>query len=179
MQTASSKRQKIAAGVPDNSSRMGMRAPGNPARRNAKGFSLIELMIAVAVVVILTAVAIPTYKSYILQSHRAAAKTALLDMASREEKYYATNNNYDNTLTALGYTSVSGTPASIQVPNNSSEDYYSVSASVTAATGTTPATFTLTAAPIGTQQSDSCGTYTLTNLGVQSVTGTTSSGSCW
>jgi type IV pilus assembly protein PilE len=181
MQTVLSTWQKIATGAPGNPSRKGLRVPRNPARRGAKGFTLIELMITVAIIAILMAIAIPSYRSYILQSHRSAAKTALLDLASREEKYYATNNAYDNTLVALGYSSVSGSPASIQVPNNSNEDYYSVSVSVTAATATTPATFTATAAPTTAsgQSSDSCGSYYLTNLGAQTNSGTTSNGSCW
>jgi len=152
---------------------------GSPAHRGCAGFSLIELMIVVAIVAILAAIAIPSYQKYIRQSRRASAKTALLDIASREERWYATNNTYDASLTDLGYTGATGSPQAIQVPNDTNEDYYSVSVSVTAASGTTPASFTATATAQGDQVNDSCGNYSITNLGVQTTTGSAASGSCW
>jgi type IV pilus assembly protein PilE len=148
----------------------------NPARQRLVGFTLIELMIVVAIVAILAAIAIPSYQKQIMKSRRTSAKTALLDLASREEKYYATNNNYPATLGSVGYTIVDSTGA-IQVPNNSNEDYYSVTITL----GTpTAAGYTATAAPVGNQQNDSCGSYSITDLGVQNATGTSSGGTgCW
>lgn len=151
-------------------------APKNPAPRKLAGFTLIELMIVAAIVAILAAIAIPSYQKQIMKSRRASAKTALLDLASREEKYYATNNNYPAALASVGYANVGGNGA-IQVPNNSNEDYYSVT--ITLGTPTASG-YTATAAPVGNQTNDSCGSYSITDLGVQSATGTSSGGTgCW
>ena len=153
--------------------------PKNPAWQKLAGFTLIELMIVVAITAILAAIAIPAYQKQIMQSRRASAKTALLDVASREEKFYAISNYYPASLSSVGYANV--TAGAMQVPNNTNEDYYSVTIAVNAAAGTTPASFTATAAPKNAQISDSCGTYSVTDLGVQSTTGTNSgTGSgCW
>jgi len=151
-------------------------APKNPTWRKFAGFTLIELMIVVAITAILAAIAVPAYQKQIMQSRRASAKTALLDLASREEKYYATNNNYPASLTSVGYANV--TAGAIQVPNSTNEDYYSVTITL----GTPTATgYTATAAPVGNQQKDSCGSYSITDLGVQGSTGTTSGNGngCW
>ena len=152
--------------------------PRNPAWRRLAGFTLIELMIVVAIVAILGAIAIPAYQKQIMQSRRTSAKTALFDLSGREEKYYAANNYYPASLASVGY---STTGTTLQVPNSTNEDYYSVSITPVAATATTPASYTATAAPVGSQQNDACGSYSLTDLGVQTTTGTNSgTGSgCW
>lgn len=166
-----------SAAMPHASDTHLLRSGSNhPAPRKLAGFTLIELMIVAAIIAILAAIAIPSYQKQIMKSRRASAKTALLDLASREEKYYATNNNYPAALASVGYTNVNGSGA-IQVPNNSDEDYYSV----TIALGTPTATgYTATATPVGNQANDSCGSYSITDLGVQSATGTSSGGTgCW
>jgi type IV pilus assembly protein PilE len=76
--------------------------------RYSRGVTLIELMIVVVIASILMAIAVPSYKSYVLRSHRVEAKTALLDLAGREERYYSTSQtgaNYSQTATDLGYAS--------------------------------------------------------------------------
>jgi type IV pilus assembly protein PilE len=156
-------------------------AHSRSAWRKLAGFTLIELMIVVAIVAILAAIAIPAYQKQILQSRRTSAKTALLDLSGREERYYAANNTYDPTLTDF-YTTVDGTGA-LQVPNNTNEDYYSVTIAVTPATGTTPASYVATAVPVNSQAADAtgCGNYSITDLGVQGNTGTNSGAGtgCW
>src|ERR1700731_5354958 len=68
------------------------------------GFSLIELMVVVAIATILFAVAVPSYLTYIRQSRRTEAKTAVLDLAGREERYLSTNPAaYTNVPGNLGY----------------------------------------------------------------------------
>lgn len=141
----------------------------NAGRRVARrgGFSLIELMVVVAIAGILAVVGYPLYRKQVLKSHRTAAKSALLDLASREESYFSTNNQYA-TLSQLGYASLSN--GALQVPS-ASETYYDVTVKVT----TTPAAFTGTATPVGTQAADSCGSFTLNSAGVQAATGS----NCW
>lgn len=147
--------------------------------RHHVGFSLIELMIVVAIVAILAAIALPAYQKYIMQSRESSAKSALLDLARREETFYSTNNAYTTQLDSLGYGTIAGN--AIQVPNNTNEDYYQITITAPAGAATTATTYTATATPVGSQSNDVCGQYSLTNLGVQTASGTTSGGgvNCW
>ena len=136
------------------------------------GFSLIELMVTVAIVAILLAIAVPAYSSYVLRSHRVEARTALTDLAGREEKYYSVYNQYSTDPIALGYAAV-GSGATF--PLTVGSGYYTVSAAVTNAAGA-PSTYTFTAVPVGRQNSDTqCLLFTINQLGVQTAT----TPSCW
>jgi type IV pilus assembly protein PilE len=140
-----------------------------------RGFTLIELMIAVAIVGILLRLALPAYNNSVKKSRRADAKTALLDFASREERFFATNNVYTSTATSLGYATGTTLTAAAPMPIlTGSTAYYNLSVAVT--TGP-PAAFTVSAVPTAAQASDSCGTYTLTNAGVQDSS--SHSPDCW
>jgi len=143
------------------------------ARARERGVTLIELMITVVIVAILAAIAYPSYTQYVLRSHRTAAKTALHDMASRQERLFTTTNAYGTTMAALGY------PAGASVPiPDASNHYYDLSID---AANTTATTYRLLATPAGAQLNDAeCGTFTLDQLGTQGVNGGTSSPqTCW
>jgi type IV pilus assembly protein PilE len=151
-------------------------------RNSDDGFTLIELMIVVAIVAILAAIAIPAYKKQIMQSRESSAKSALLDLARRQETYYSANNAYATQMSLLGYANV--TSNAIQVPNNTNQAYYTVTISGPASSGSTASTFTATATPVAgsTQANDACGTYQIDYLGNQTNTGSSSPGggmSCW
>lgn len=135
-----------------------------------RGFTLIELMITVVVAAILAIIAYPMYTGYVLKAHRTAAKTALLEIASREERYYSTNNVYATSLTMLGY---NGT---YDVPADSSTPYYQVSLYSTSTTH-----YSIQAVPINSQINDtSCGTFTLDSLGQKNVVNAAQSAAkCW
>lgn len=140
------------------------------------GFSLIELMVTVVVASILVAIAVPTYTSQVRTSRRTDAKSALLDLAGREERYFSTNNGtYTSSAASLGYTGA--------FPVTVGSGYYQVAAPVvTAGTAAAVATFTITATPVGSQVNDAaCASFSINNLGQQSATGTDSNPSvdCW
>ncbi|MES1938937.1 type IV pilus biogenesis protein PilE [Salinisphaera sp. T5B8] len=74
--------------------------------RATKGFTLIELMITVAIVGILAAIAYPSYLDQVRQSRRADAQSALLQAANRQERYFTTQYTYADTLDKLGMPAV-------------------------------------------------------------------------
>jgi type IV pilus assembly protein PilE len=146
--------------------------------RPARGFTLIELMITVAIVAILAAVALPSYQSYVMRSKRADAKNALLDLASRQERYFSINNAYTNDAALLGYGAGATFPIPVQVSGNSNYDLYLPVQTATA--------YTIRAIPKGAQTKDTtCYTYQLTQQGTRSNVNasytalTTGTSSCW
>ena len=144
----------------------------HPAHRTVPGFTLIELMVTITIIGILIAVAVPVYNSSIQKSRRTDAKNALLDLATREEKYFSVSNTYSTDPTVLYSATSSAFPLTVQ---SSSTSYYVLTLPViTAASGSSAATFSISASATGTQATDSCGNFTLTNFGVTSVSTTAS-----
>jgi len=126
-----------------------------------RGFSLIELMVAVAIIAILAAVAYPSYMEYLKKGHRAAAQTFMMEVANKQSQYLLDARNYavsgdDTAITTLGLT----------VPRDVS-DYYDLK--VDPAVATSPPSYTIVATPKGTQASD--GTLTLDQQGAKTRAG--------
>ncbi len=88
------------------------------------GFTLIELMIVVVILAIVVAIAVPVYTQQVRQSRRTEARTAVLDLASREEKYFSTANSYATEPYQLGY--VAATNLGATWPQ-STGNYYQIS----------------------------------------------------
>ena len=135
----------------------------------SRGFTLIELMIVVAIIGILAAIAVPQYTDYVTRSRRTDGQSTLLQIAQELERCYTQFSAYNNTNCAVVTAGAVG--------QTSPEGYY-----VIAATGTalSASAFTLTATPQGAQAThdSDCTTLTLTHLGVQGATGADTS-SCW
>lgn len=140
-------------------------------KNRASGFTLIELMIVVVIVGILAAIAMPSYQRYVLRSHRTVAINALLDMASREARYYSANNVYTNALTGVNGLGYASSPAPVP---DATTTYYNLSAALNGNS------FTLTASAAGNQANDTeCGNFTYTGLGIKGITGTGTVAQCW
>lgn len=142
--------------------------------RTVWGFTLIELVVVVAIIGILTAIAFPAYQDHMQKSRRASAKSALMDLAARQEKYYAMNNRYTDVLSLIGYPA---TGSQFDVTEGHSSAYYQVDVTVSAATDSVPASFSAVAKPVGAQAGDSCGNFSLDSTGRQDASGSVVS--CW
>ena len=132
------------------------------------GFTLIELMIVVAVIAILAAIAYPSYQDSVRKSRRADAKGVLLEAAQWMERFYTENNRYDQNRAGIAVTDSTQFPGSglAESPKEGGTKYYDITISAAAQNS-----YTLQAAPKGVQSSDPCGTLTLTHTGAKNVSG--------
>ncbi|MDZ7585439.1 MAG: type IV pilin protein [Thiobacillus sp.] len=132
------------------------------------GFTLIELMITVAIIGILAAIAYPSYTQYVQRANRAEARSILLEAAQFMERNYTMANRYDQDSAGNAL----NLPADLSQSPKQGTAKYNIGFAAQAAQ-----TYTLRAVPTGTMTGDACGTYTLTNAGVQGSGGTQAE--CW
>lgn len=136
------------------------------------GFTLIEVMIVVAIIGILSAIALPSYRLYVERGDRASARAALLEAQQFMERFYATNNRF---TTDVACTVSPSLPARFaQVPENSPSYSLAVVSDCNS--------YTLTATPL--QTVSKCSNLTLTNTGVKGISDpvsptTTDIADCW
>lgn len=126
--------------------------------KKTAGFTLIELMVVVAVVGILAAIAYPSYMDSVRKSRRADAKVALSNAAQALERYYTEKNTYLNASLGDG----AGAIFPDHAPSDRAHESAYYTLSITNQGGNT---YTLNAIPTGTMSADSCGTLTLDQLG--------------
>ncbi|PKM43214.1 MAG: type IV pilin [Gammaproteobacteria bacterium HGW-Gammaproteobacteria-1] len=133
-------------------------------KTTCRGFTLVELLIVVAIVGILAAVAFPSYQAHVQKARRAEAQAVLLEAAQFMERWYTTTYNY--TTAAL--------PAALsQSPRGGAGTVrYNIRPTAVA-----PNTFTLTATPV--EADPECGNFTLTETGQRGHTGTSPLAQCW
>lgn len=137
-----------------------VRNSGIPHRARIGGFTLIELMIVVAVVAILAAIAYPSYNDSVRKSRRGQAKADMVEIAQHMERWRSVNNTYVGGWTAIG--------KPVQSPKTGTARY-------TLAVNETQSTFTITVTPQTGQDKDKCGTMSLNQAGVKTPT----TGGCW
>ncbi|PCH61792.1 MAG: pilus assembly protein PilE [SAR86 cluster bacterium] len=138
-------------------------------RSDQKGFTLLEILIVVAIIGILMSIALPSYQESILRAGRAEAKTVLLQVAADQERFYSTNNSY----------SLNAQP--LQNPAIATRDSISGLYGVTVAAcgaGAIANCFVATATPQLSQTDDECTTLTLSDVGVRGSTGANVD-ECW
>lgn len=125
-------------------------------KKNISGFTLIELMIVVAVIAILAAIAYPSYADSVRKGHRGQAKADLMETAQLLERHRTVNNTYASfNMNAFGKSPHSGTTRYNVVLENEDADGYD-----------------LTATPIGSQAKDTqCGALSINQAGVKSISG--------
>ena len=123
-----------------------------------RGFTLMELMIVVAIIGIIAAIGYPSYRDQVIKSRRADGMSALLELADRLERHYSDVGTYKQA-------DDSNTTVDDVFPSFSS-DYYTLTIDAQDNIG-----FTVSAARKGTQVKDKCGTFTLNSQGVKTISG--------
>jgi type IV pilus assembly protein PilE len=156
-------------------------------KQTQQGFTLIELMVTVAIVGILASIAYPSYQDSVMKSRRADVKGVMLGLANAMERRFTENNSYCDLGGAGGANSCfagpadtgvndTGTPSNYTIPTETAS-FYTVTISAA-----TASSYTLSAARTGAQSTDKCGTLTLTHTGVKGVTGAATgvnATNCW
>lgn len=136
--------------------------------KKQKGFTLMELMIVVAIIGIISAIAFPSYNSYMKKSRRADAKVGLSKLADKQERFYLQNNIYTTSFAATG----------LNTSTTSDEGYYTF-----AVTSANTAGFTLSATAVASkaQANDTgCTVMTLSSTGARNPDGNPATEKdCW
>ncbi len=147
-------------------------------KTKSTGFTLLELMITVAIIGILAAIVMPSYTKYVQKTKRADAKVELMKIAQMQESYFVQNMSYAQNLQQLGFSA--NTIASENNEYNVSISAITPGACTGTSAGTACTAFTLQAVPRAGQVNDAeCLNFTLTNTGVKGISGSGTPAKCW
>jgi len=144
-----------------------------------RGMTLMDVLIAVAIVGILAAIAFPSYTQSIVKTKRRAAQVCLASMATHMERFYTTNLRYDQTVAgvAMNTTALRALNLECASTRNTGADY-------TYGFGTnspTASTYSIVATPTGKQatRDAGCGSLSIDQAGARDVSGTRGASECW
>lgn len=145
---------------------------GRPRVASDRGFTLVELVTVMAIVAILTAIALPQYRQFIARGHRSEARSTLTHAAQWMERWRTEQGVYQ--------TSPQNAAPPVLPPllQQSPPPPSAASYNITVATPT-PATYTLTATPVGPMAADACGNLWLDSTGLRGNTGALDINTCW
>ncbi|HEX5651159.1 MAG TPA: type IV pilin protein [Steroidobacteraceae bacterium] len=131
-----------------------------------RGMTLIEVMIVVVIVAILASIAVPSYRNYVLRTHRTEARTALLALSAQQEKFYVQNNRYADTAEIDD-----APPSGLGMPTTTENGWYTIAIVDGDAEG-----YSATATATGGQADDThCASFSIDEAGVKDAT----NDDCW
>ena len=146
-----------------------------PLRANpSRGFTLVELVVVLAIVGVLLAIAVPSYQEYVRRATRTEAENLLMRAASEQEKFFTTFNRYSGSISGArtGDPATSGLNMTASSKDGATDNaYYDIAVALSDAN----LGYTLTATPQGDQTKDSCGSLALDHRGNR----TAAKPDCW
>lgn len=131
-------------------------------KHKSRGFTLIEMMIVVAIIALLATIAFPSYQNFAMRNRRADGKDLAMRIASAQERNYTNLNRY-------------ATTADLGMSMQSENQYYTAEIDLPA----DGQTYTLRLIPQDVQATDRCGTLTINNTGFKDHLGVGGNGACW
>ena len=140
--------------------------------KNARGYTLIEIMVVVAVIALLSSIALPSYTKYVQRGHRADAKAALLGVAQRMEQNYSLAGVYNATQDGTTINTASLTTWGLNKAPAGANARYDIAFTSLSATA-----FVVKATPTGGQTNDTCGIFSLNERNLKAAKGEDPNGS--